>query len=127
VGGNKFFDRLEAMLKQIDAAVDAVEVYYVCLLLGFKGKYAVYGQDELENVIRRTAEALQKAGRLKHIDLSPNAFVRDQPEPPKKHPFLPTWAKAVAGVGLILSIVVYFALLFASRSFLLDALKKLEF
>lgn len=127
LAGNKFFDRLEAMLKQIDAAADAVEVYYVCLLLGFKGKYAVYGQDELESVIRRTAEALQKAGRLKHIDLSPHAFVQDQPEPPKKHPFLPVWAKAVAGIGLVLAIVVYIALLFASNSFLRDALKKLEF
>lgn len=127
LAGNKFFDRLEAMLKQAENAADAIEVYYVCLLLGFKGKYAVYGQDELENVIRRTAETLQRIGRLKHIELSPNAFVKDQPEPPKKYPFLPAWAKAVAGAGLVLSILIYFVLLFVMRSSMLDALKKLEF
>lgn len=127
LAGNKFFERLEALLKQIDAAVDAVEVYYVCLLLGFKGKYAVYGADELENVIRRTAEALQLAGRLRHIDLSPNAFVQDQPEPPKKYPFLPTWAVIFALAGVFFSIVIYFVLMFVVRSSLLDALKKLEF
>ncbi len=115
------------MLKQLDAAADAVEVYYVCLLLGFKGKYAIYGADELENTIRRTAEALQLGGRLKHIDLAPHAFVEDQPEPPKKHLFLPTWAKIIAGLGLILSVIVYFALLLVARNGVLDALKKLEF
>jgi len=127
LAGNKFFDRLEAMLKQMDAAADAIEVYYVCLLLGFKGKYAIYGADELENTIRRTAEALQLGGRLKHIDLAPHAFVEDQPEPPKKHLFLPTWAKIIAGLGLILSVIVYFALLLVARNGVLDALKKLEF
>ena len=127
LAGNKFFDRLETMLKQLDAAADAIEVYYVCLLLGFKGKYAVYGADELESVIRRTAESLQTAGRLKNPELAPHAVVNDQPVPPKKKPFLPAWAKIGAVAGLVLTIVIYIALLLVSRNFLLDALKKLEF
>jgi type VI secretion system protein ImpK len=127
LAGNKFFDRLESMLKQIDAAVDAAEIYYVCLLLGFKGKYAVYMEDELLSVIQRTADALQRVGRLRQVNLAPNAFVTDQPEPPKKHPFLPTWAIVSGGVGLGLSVLIYlFLLLFANRS-LNGALEKLLF
>jgi type VI secretion system protein ImpK len=127
LAGNKFFDRLESMLKQIDAAVDAAEIYYVCLLLGFKGKYAVYMEEELLSVIQRTADALQRVGRLRQVNLAPNAFVTDQPEPPKKHPFLPTWAIVSGGVGLGLSVLIYlFLLLFANRS-LNGALEKLLF
>ena len=47
LAGEKFFDKLEAMLGQIEVTQDAVEVYYVCMLLGFKGKYAVYEKDKL--------------------------------------------------------------------------------
>ena len=35
LAGNKFFEKLEAMLKQIDVTADAVEIYYFCMLLGF--------------------------------------------------------------------------------------------
>lgn len=125
LAGNKFFDRLEAMLKQIDQAVDAVEVYYVCLLLGFKGKYAIYMEDELTNVIRRTAEALQRAGRLRDVQLAPHAIVEDQPEPPKKHPFLPTWAYVFGFGGLFLSALIYIVFLFLSRNSLNEVLDKL--
>lgn len=127
LAGNKFFERLEAMHKQIDVAADAIEVYYVCLLLGFKGKYAIYGENELTDIIRRTAELLQGAGRLRQIDLSARAFANDQPELPKKHPFLPVWAKIAASVGLVLAIVFYLSLLLISRSNLNGALEKLLF
>ena len=127
LAGVKFFERLEAMLKQIEAAVDAVEVYYVCLLLGFKGKYAVYQENELHNIIRRTAEALKQAGRIQNIDIAPNAFIDDQPAPLKKPNFLPAWAKVFAASGLALSVLIYIGLLvFVNRS-LSAALEKLLF
>ncbi|MDM7923962.1 MAG: type IVB secretion system protein IcmH/DotU, partial [Pyrinomonadaceae bacterium] len=47
LAGNKFFERLEAMLKQIEVTQDAVEIYYFCMLLGFKGRYAIYEQERL--------------------------------------------------------------------------------
>ena len=127
LAGNKFFERLEAMLKQIDVAADAIEVYYICLLLGFKGKYAIYGENELTETIKRTAGALQNAGRLQNIDLAPHAFQQDQPEIPEKQPFLPICAKVAASVGLVLTIVIYLSLLLVSRNNLNAALEKLLF
>lgn len=125
LAGNKFFERLEAMLRQPEAAADAIEVYYVCLLLGFKGKYAVYLESELLDVIQRTGAALQKIGRLKNIELSPHGVAADQPEPPQKYPFLPFWAKITAGAGLGLALLIYISMLVLSGSFLNDALEKL--
>src|SRR5262245_8381879 len=40
LAGNKFFEKLDSMVGQIEQTVDAVEVYYFCMLLGFKGRYA---------------------------------------------------------------------------------------
>ncbi|MBK9765623.1 MAG: DotU family type IV/VI secretion system protein [Chloracidobacterium sp.] len=45
LAGNKFFGKLESMLRQIDVTQDAVEIYYYCMLLGFKGRYGVYEQE----------------------------------------------------------------------------------
>ena len=84
LAGNKFFDKLESMLQQIDVTQDAVEIYYFCMLLGFKGRYGVYEQDKLLAIMQTTANALVKAGKIKQVELSPHWLVNDQPEPPKK-------------------------------------------
>jgi type VI secretion system protein ImpK len=84
LAGNKFFDKLSAMLKQIEATQDAVEIYYVCMLLGFKGRYAIYEKDKLLAIMQTTANALVKVGKIRPVELSPNWLANDQPEPPKK-------------------------------------------
>ena len=72
LAGNKFFEKLAAMLKQIDVTADAVEIYYVCMLLGFKGRYAVYEKDKLLQIMQETANALVKAGKIRPVELSPH-------------------------------------------------------
>jgi type VI secretion system protein ImpK len=124
LAGNKFFEKLEAMLKQIKMTGDAVEIYYVCMLLGFKGRYAVYEQEKLVMVMQRTADALVKIGRIKPTELSPNWLANDQPEPPKKKG-MPAWAKITAGGGLALAVIIYLSLFLVSSIQLNDALDKL--
>lgn len=125
LAGVKFFEKLELMLKQIDVTADAVEVYYVCMLLGFKGKYAIYEQDKLLATMQTTANALVKAGKIKQTELSPHWLVQDQPKPlPKRG--LPTWAKIMAFAGLIFAVLLYMIMFFASSKFLQDAIEKLQ-
>lgn len=124
LAGNKFFDKLESMLKQMKVTADAVEVYYVCMLLGFKGKYAVYEQDKFLSTMQKTANALVKAGKIVPTELSPNWLANDQPEPPKKRG-MPSWAKIGAFGGLALAIVIYLAMFLASSLFLRATLEKL--
>ena len=126
LAGNKFFEKLEAMLGQIDVTKDAVEVYYICMLLGFKGRYAVYEQDKLLAIMQRTANALVKAGKIAPVELSPHWLVTDQPEPPKKRG-MPVWAKIGALGGLGFALVVYLVLFVMSSKFLQDAMSGLQF
>jgi type VI secretion system protein ImpK len=124
LAGNKFFNKLEAMTKQMDVTKDAVEIYYVCMLLGFKGRYAVYEHDKLLYVMQKTAKALVKAGKIVPTELSPNWLANDQPEPPKKRG-MPTWAKLSAFGGLGLAILTYLIMFVMSSVFLNTEMNKL--
>lgn len=125
LAGNKFFDKLDSMLGQIEVTQDAVEIYYYCLLLGFKGKYAVYEQEKLLETMQRTANALVKVGKIKAVELSPNWIANDQPKPPEKRG-LPVWAKigAMAFVGL--GFIVYLVMFLLSSKFLQETIEKLR-
>lgn len=125
LAGNKFFDKLEAMLKQIDVTADAVEVYYFCMLLGFKGRYAIYEQDKLLSIMQTTANALVKAGKIKPVELSPHWLVNDQPLPVERRG-MPTWAKLGAAAMLGLAVIVYLGMLIMSAQFVQNAVDKLN-
>ena len=121
LAGNKFFEKLQAMLKQMKVTADAVEVYYVCMLLGFKGRYAVYEQDKLISIMQKTANALVKVGKIVPTELSPNWLANDQPKPPEKRG-MPTWAKLSALGGLAFAVVIYMGMFLVSSSHLREAL-----
>ena len=125
LAGNKFFEKLDAMLKQIEVTQDAVEVYYFCMLLGFKGRYAVYEQDKLLATMQRTANALVKVGKIKPVELSPHWLASDQPKPPEKRG-MPVWAKMSAIAGLGLGVIIYMILFLLSLKFFWDAAEKLR-
>ncbi len=126
LAGNKFFDKLQSMLKQTDVTQDAVEIYYFCMLLGFKGRYGVYEQEKLLAIMQSTANALVKAGKIKPVELSPHWLANDQPKPPEKRG-MPVWAKIGAFGGLGLALIVYLVMYLMSSKYLQDAVDRLQF
>ncbi len=100
--GVKFFERLDGLLKNAEQEADVIEVYYICLLLGLKGKYHIYMEDQLPAVLQNVSTHLQRVGRLKSSILSPHWKLNDQPEPLKetKVPELPAWVKMAVAASL---------------------------
>ena len=94
------------------------------MLLGFKGRYAVYEQEKLLSTLQQTANALVKVGKIRPVDLAPNWLSADQPKAPAKRG-MPVWAKigALAFVGL--AVVVYMLMFLLSSQLLEDAVKPL--
>jgi type VI secretion system protein ImpK len=125
LAGNKFFEKLQALIAQIDVTADAVEIYYVCMLLGFKGRYAVYEHEKLLSIMQRTADALVKAGKITKVELSPHWRADDQPKPPEKRG-MPVWAKVAAFGGLATALLLYLVMFLLSSKFLDDAMQKLQ-
>lgn len=126
LAGNKFFDKLQSMLKQIEVTQDAVEIYYFCMLLGFKGRYGVYEQEKLLAIMQSTANALVKVGKIKPVELSPHWLANDQPKPPEKRG-MPVWAKISAFAGLGFAFVVYLVMFLMSSKYLQDVVDRLQF
>ena len=56
VAGEEFFDRLEALRRERSTRIEALEVFFVCLALGFGGRYNLAGPEKL-------AEVLDEVGR----------------------------------------------------------------
>lgn len=126
LAGNKFFEKLQSMLGQIEVTKDAVEVYYVCMLLGFKGRYAVYEQEKLLSIMQATANALVKAGKIVPVELSPHWLANDQPKPPEKRG-MPVWAKITALGGLGIAFIIYLVMFVMASKFLQDTVDRLQF
>ena len=113
------------MIKQVDVTADAVEIYYVCMLLGFRGRYGVYEKEKLLSIMQETANALVRAGKIRPVELSPHWLANDQPKPPEKRG-MPTWAKISALGGLGLAFIIYLVMFLVVSTFLKEALAKLQ-
>jgi len=74
VAGEIFFQNLAKLLTRNDSAqlADLLEVYYLCLLLGFAGRYSMGGRGELHAIMQQTADKLQRIRQTSAI-LSPDA------------------------------------------------------
>jgi type VI secretion system protein ImpK len=61
--GEVFFRNLNGLLTRPDSpeTADVLEVYCLCLLLGFKGRYALGGGGDLQASIRRVKEKIERS------------------------------------------------------------------
>lgn len=58
LAGENFFDKLETLRTQGGARLQALEVFHMCLLMGFQGKYALEGPEKLNYLIGRLGDEL---------------------------------------------------------------------
>jgi type VI secretion system protein ImpK len=74
IGGTRFFDHLDAAMKNPGANYDLLELKYACLALGFEGKYRTLpqGQSELQKIRRDVYQALRGVNQGGGWALSPN-------------------------------------------------------
>ncbi|MGC9970230.1 MAG: DotU family type IV/VI secretion system protein [Bryobacteraceae bacterium] len=72
IAGEIFFNNIQRLLGQRDShdLADVLEIYELCLLLGFRGRYGLGGQAELRSVIETVKEKLRRI-RGYTMDLSP--------------------------------------------------------
>jgi type VI secretion system protein ImpK len=103
--GEGFFTRLDA-LERDPARLHVLEVYYLCLTLGFLGRYAVRGGEGLGAVIDRLAAILGRATPQGDV-LSPRGAPLDQGKTRARReaPVL-LLAGGLVGLALLVAIVL---------------------
>lgn len=66
IAGEIFFKNLMNLMGRNDShdTADILEIYYLCLLLGFAGKYSLGGRGELYAIQQQTGEKIQRIRKL---------------------------------------------------------------
>lgn len=110
--GEEFFRRLDKLLVQLEKKKDVAEVYYICLSLGFEGKYKLANAAERAAVIDDLGMRLRKLRGATQGPLSPHSYFAESESagPGGKLPVVPLAAAAAA----LIAGIVYVALLVLS-------------
>lgn len=103
LAGEAFFKYLQALMGRRDSAElgDILEVFYLCILLGYRGRYGSAGSGELSAITHSIQNKISRS-RGGTALLSPLAQLpRDLPEPKAPDKWLQWLTWAVAGAAAI--------------------------
>jgi type VI secretion system protein ImpK len=101
-GGEVFFENLRALLARPDSPElgDLLEVYHLCLLLGFQGRYAGQHRGELMAITREVSEKIQRIRGIQP-DLTPSwGLPQGERVPVVKDPWVKRLGIVAAGLGI---------------------------
>ncbi|PWI34089.1 type VI secretion system protein TssL [Vibrio albus] len=116
-GGEKFFVILERLMKDPARHLDMLELIYVCLSMGFEGKYRVLesGRRSLEQMKKTLFQLIRKQKGVPEPELSPQwqgvATVKH-----KIRDYLPVWVIALVTGALLLITYFVFSLIINQAS-----------
>jgi len=106
VAGEAFFENLDGILgrRESETTADLLEVYQICLLLGYLGKYSITGTGELRSLIAQIQDKIQRI-RKTGPELSPSwrppaGPVAAPPDPWAKRILIALVASLVLSIGL---------------------------
>lgn len=111
LAGENFFERLAELRDQGAPRLQALEVYYYCLLLGFQGKYRIEGKEKLGYLTARLGDEIaflkgRRAGFAPHWEPPDNAV-----HVLRRH--VPLWAPAAVLAAAALGSFITFDTLLA--------------
>jgi type VI secretion system protein ImpK len=116
IAGDVFFDRLLEMERRADSAhlIDLLEIYLMCLLLGFEGRFAPPLRGEAYRIMDRLRRRIE-IFRGSDYRLAPPLEIRDEaPAAPLKAAIPNHWWAAGAVLAAIL-VFLFYSLNLASR------------
>jgi type VI secretion system protein ImpK len=110
-GGDKFFEILNQLLQAPAKYIDLLELMYICLSLGFEGKYRIQNRGKME--LDSIRESLYKQMKMMNLRESKDFYEKQQASSERNHIFYKTSYKIVAASILILLSLVYGLLTFS--------------
>jgi type VI secretion system protein ImpK len=109
--GEVFFQNLQKLLGQTDSpeVADLLEVYYLCVLLGFGGKYSVGSKGDLRAAMDAVGDKIYRV-RGRSVELSPAWMLPNEaPRSASGDPWVRNLGlAAIACAGLALALFLFF-------------------
>ena len=101
LAGERFFEHLDRLREQGPRRLALLQVFHLCLLLGFRGRYALDGAEALAWTTTRLGDEIAR-WRGGRVPLAPHAQPPDRPVHRLRRAW-PAWASAavVCGVALL--------------------------
>ncbi|MBX7222629.1 MAG: type IVB secretion system protein IcmH/DotU [Blastocatellia bacterium] len=109
LAGVTFYERLKEILRDAERQGDVLELYYMCLLLGFKGQFRDYFEEELASLTQEVESTLRSINRLRNVQLSPHWLVTDQPAL-QIEPLFPLWFRIFCGSAGAVLVLLFLVL-----------------
>jgi len=107
VAGETFFQNLEHLLGRRDSPdlADLLEVYCLCVLLGYLGKYSIASKSDLRALMGHAEDKIKRI-RGGRGDLSPHWMLPDELAPQRADPWLRRLS-IVAGCCALLTLILF--------------------
>ncbi len=70
MAGEEFFKKLETLRQSADARIQALEIFYTCMQLGYEGKYKILGIEKLKILMEETGKDIARIRGKEPRDLS---------------------------------------------------------
>jgi type VI secretion system protein ImpK len=102
--GEEFFVQLERLRAQPAAHAEVLEVFYLCMALGFKGRYQIVQQEQIRVLIEGTYADLSRLPGMVAGALAPHGKPRDQVATEVRSK-LPTWV--IVAAAAVVALVLY--------------------
>src|SRR5690349_3534126 len=109
--GERFFDLLTQMRQNPGRFLPVIELMYLCMSLGFQGRYRLSprGPAELDRLREETYALIRRQRQAAEVDLSPHWRGVAAPYRPMRAA-VPVWVVASAALALIAALFVWFSL-----------------
>lgn len=115
--GTRFFDQLDELMRYANRDPEMLELAYLCLGLGFRGKYRVQGgagNAALMSLRSQIARALHNVD-VQAADLSPHWQGVVAPDEPRRF-VVPIWTVGLAALALMAAVYTGLALQLSTKS-----------
>lgn len=116
IAGEEFFNKLQKMQLETDRKKDVLEIYYICLSLGFEGKYKIFNAEERVTIMDELGRKIRRTRIRASSGLSPHGNRMDSIKRKSGSFLFPLWLAGVFIAGGVAALYIWFFMLNSTQA-----------